>query len=190
MSRHQVLTIVGSVRRDSWNHRLAVAVTGLASGHQVHEIVRCDLPIYDADVDAENPPAAVRELREAATAADGVVVVTPEYNYGIPGPLKNPLDWLSRPAFASPPRDKPVTSLGATPGPGTPARAIAQVNQFFLAVAAAPLPWPALAVGRVGEVLDADDLDESTARRAGAQLEAFGDWIDAVATYRRSRTSA
>ncbi len=188
MRPHEILGIVGSLRTESWNHRLAEAIAAIAPERLRFELVRSDLPVYDDDVEAAQPPAEVEELRRKATAADGILVVTPEYNYGIPGPLKNTLDWLSRPAFRSPFRDKPVTSFGATPGPGSPSRAIAQVNAFFIAVAAAPLPWPALAVGRVADVLDDDGgVDAKVARRATAQLEAFADWIEAVTAYREAR---
>ncbi len=191
MSTYSVLVIVGSVRADSWNHRLAEAAVTIGPPELGFDIVRSDLPIYDGDVEEAHPPTPVDDLRQAATAADGIVVVTPEYNYGIPGPLKNTLDWLSRPAFASPLRDKPVTSFGATPGPGNPGRALAQVNAYYAAVAAAALPWPTLAVGRVGEVLDdTGALDAKIARRLSAQLEAFVHWIDAVATYREARSTA
>ncbi len=191
MSDLSVLVIVGSVRADSWNDRLARAAVALGPPELRFDIVRSDLPIYDADAEAAQPPAEVGELRRAATAADGIVVVTPEYNYGLPGPLKNTLDWLSRPAFSSPMRDKPVTSFGATPGPGNPGRALAQLNQYFAAVAAAPLPWPSLAVGRVGEAIDeSGGLDPTTARRVGAQLEAFVPWIAAVSAYRAARADA
>jgi chromate reductase len=160
-----VLTIVGSLRADSWNHRLALALGELAPPGMRLDVVRSDLPLYDADLDHEQSPPEVTRLRDRATAADGILVVTPEYNHALPGPLKNTLDWLSRPAFRSPLRDKPVTAVAATP-------------------AAAPLPWPGLAVGRIGEQLDGDErLDPTVARRAEAQLAAFADWIPAVAAY-------
>jgi chromate reductase len=179
-----VLTIVGSLRADSWNHRLALALGELAPPGMRLDVVRSDLPLYDADLDHEQSPPEVTRLRDRATAADGILVVTPEYNHALPGPLKNTLDWLSRPAFRSPLRDKPVTAVAATPGPGSPGRALAHVGALFVAVAAAPLPWPGLAVGRIGEQLDGDErLDPTVARRAEAQLAAFADWIPAVAAY-------
>lgn len=185
MRHYSVLTIVGSVRAGSWNHRLAQAAVAVAPDELDFDIVRSDLPIYDADADAAQPGSRVAHLRAAADAADGIIVVTPEYNHAMPGPLKNTLDWLSRPAYRSPLRDKPVTSFGASPGAGNPGRALAQLSQFFGAVAAAPLPWPPLAVGAVAEVLDDQQvLAGPVADRLTAQLDAFVHWIDAVGVYR------
>jgi chromate reductase, NAD(P)H dehydrogenase (quinone) len=140
MTERSIVAIVGSTRAESWNNRLAHAADLLAPTTMHWEIVRSDLPLYDGDADASDVPDTVTSLRSAVAAADGVVVVTPEYNYGLPGPLKNTLDWLSRPAFLSPLRDKPVTSLGSTPGPGNAGRALVSLNQCFIAMAAAPYP--------------------------------------------------
>ena len=151
------------------------------------ELARADLPLCDADTDTgHRRPRAVEDLRATVEAADGLVVVTPEYNHGLPGVLKNTLDWLSRPAYASPLRDLPVTALGATPGPGSTARALAQLTQVLAGVAAAQLPWPAFAVGSVGDLLDADGtlVHEASARRLRAQMEAFDRWIAAVGVFR------
>jgi chromate reductase len=185
--RRQVLALVGSLRDESWNHRLARVVAGLSPPGLNVELARADLPLYDADADVDHGrPQAVADLRSRVEAADGLVVVTPEYNYGLPGVLKNTLDWLSRPAYASPLRDLPVTALGATPGPGNTGRALAQLTQVLAGVAAAQLPWPAFAVGSVGDLLDGEGalVHEPSARRLRAQMEAFERWIAAVEVFR------
>ena len=78
------------------------------------------IPLYDADVEAQGFPPTVVQLKEAVVAADGVLLVTPEYNNSIPGVFKNAIDWLSRPPKDAPRvfGGKPVAILGATPGPG------------------------------------------------------------------------
>lgn len=89
----KVLYVVGSLRKGSFNKKLAERLNEVASG----EVVTLhDMPFMDEDLE-QDPPKAVSELREKVLAADKVVFVTPEYNYSIPGVLKNTIDWLSRP---------------------------------------------------------------------------------------------
>jgi NAD(P)H-dependent FMN reductase len=75
-----------------------------------------DLPFYNEDIDTDDPPAAVVDLRAAAAAADAALVVTPEYNGSIPGVLKNAIDWLSRPFGNSALKGKPLGVIGASLG--------------------------------------------------------------------------
>ncbi len=115
-----ILAISGSLRKASFNSGLVRAAEGLAlDGVQVSGITLHGIPLYDADVEAaEGIPAAVTALKDAIRAADGVLLVTPEYNNGIPGVFKNAVDWASRPAseigdiFGG----KPVAIIGASLG--------------------------------------------------------------------------
>jgi len=111
-----ILVLVGSFRRESLNQRLARALERLASSRlrfDYFEIV--SLPHYDNDLWAD-PPETVLDLRRRAAAANGLLIVTPEYNRSIPGALKNALDWGSRPEGQSVWDRKPVAICGATPG--------------------------------------------------------------------------
>ena len=118
MSR--IAVVVGSLRRESFNRRLARAMTRLpaAQGHEFTFAEIGDLPLYNQDDDA-NPPAAAVRLKREIRAVDGVMFVTPEYNRSIPGVLKNALDHASRPYGDSAWAKKPagiVSVSGGKPG--------------------------------------------------------------------------
>ena len=115
MSR--IAIIVGSLRAQSFNRRLAEALTRLpeAQGHSFKFLEIGDLPLYNQDDDASPPAAAVR-LKQEVRAADGVIFVTPEYNRSIPGVLKNALDHASRPYGDSAWAKKPAGVIGASVG--------------------------------------------------------------------------
>jgi chromate reductase len=113
----RVLGISGSLRRDSHNTELLrAAATLLPSGveFELYDGLK-DIPAYSED-DESNPPASVVDLRERIAAADAVLFATPEYNYSIPGALKNALDWVSRPHASNTLRNKPVAVIGASTG--------------------------------------------------------------------------
>ncbi|MDI3321575.1 NADPH-dependent FMN reductase [Pinibacter soli] len=110
--------VSGSLRKGSYNTKLLKTVTTLLPEDTTMEILSIDLPLYNADLDvpaaAERPPAVVTFRNELAKA-DGLVIVSPEYNYSIPGGLKNAIDWASRGADA-PLLNMPVSVMGATTG--------------------------------------------------------------------------
>jgi len=94
----KVLGISGSLRRGSHNSALLRAAVRLMPEEATLEIASIrGIPLYDGDVEAQGIPAAVTQLKEAIVAADGVLLVTPEYNNSLPGVFKNAIDWLSRP---------------------------------------------------------------------------------------------
>ena len=113
-----VLVLVGSLRAGSINRKLAEA----AEQHAPEGIelttydAITDLPFYNEDIDGDTPPASAVAFREALAAADGVLLVTPEYNGTIPAVLKNALDWASRPFGASPISGKPLAVIGSAFG--------------------------------------------------------------------------
>ncbi len=117
-----IVGISGALRRGSYNASLLRAAVELApSGLSIEVVSIRDFPLYDGDLEAEQSiPEPVRAVKERIAVADGLLLVTPEYNNSIPGVFKNAIDWLSRP-----PKDiprvfggKPVALMGATPGPG------------------------------------------------------------------------
>lgn len=114
-----ILGISGSLRAQSYNTRLLKAAQGLMpDGHRLDTATLHGIPLYDGDVEAEQGiPEAVTVLRERIKASDGLLLVTPEYNSGIPGVFKNALDWLSRPPkeMAATFGGRPVAVIGASP---------------------------------------------------------------------------
>ena len=116
MSTFKIAVVVGSIRKDSINRKLALALAGLApSGFSFEDVRIDDLPLYNQDHDA-TPSEQVKRLKAAISGAQGLLFVTPEYNRSIPGVLKNALDLASRPYGQSVWNGKPAGVIGASGG--------------------------------------------------------------------------
>jgi chromate reductase, NAD(P)H dehydrogenase (quinone) len=125
----RVLGIAGSLRAESYNKALLRAARRLAPlGMEIEEYDIRGLPFYDGDLEAVGDPTPVTALKDAIREADALLIATPEYNRGVPGVLKNAIDWASRPPFASPLTGKPVAIMGASTGRGGTARAQEQLR--------------------------------------------------------------
>ena len=113
----KIAVVVGSLRRESFNRRLAEAMTRLpaAEGHVFAFVEIGDLPLYNQDHDG-NPPAEYARLKGEIRACDGAMFATPEYNRSIPGSLKNAIDWASRPWGKNSFARKPSAIIGTSPG--------------------------------------------------------------------------
>jgi chromate reductase, NAD(P)H dehydrogenase (quinone) len=125
----RILGIAGSLREGSYNRALLRAARELLP--EGVELVDHDvraLPFYDGDVEAAGDPEAVVRFKQAIREADAILIATPEYNRGVPGVLKNAIDWASRPPLASPLTGKPVAIMGASTGRGGTARAQEQLH--------------------------------------------------------------
>lgn len=170
-----LLGISGSLRRGSFNTSLLRAAAGLAPQGATVEIASLHgIPLYDGDLEAESGiPEAVRALKERIAAADGLLLVTPEYNNSLPGVFKNAVDWLSRPGadigrvFG----DRPVALMGATPGPG--GTLLAQAAWLPVLRALGTRPWfgGRMQVSGAGKVFDAEGA--LTDEKVRGQIEGF-----------------
>ncbi|MEJ5065400.1 NADPH-dependent FMN reductase [Erwinia sp. MYb375] len=171
------VTLLGSLRKASLNAVVARNLPALApTGVEIHALGSiADLPHYDADIQDEGIPAAVLEMGKAIAAADGVVIVTPEYNYSVPGALKNAIDWLSR-LPDNPFANKPVAIQSASPGMIGGARAQYHLRQSMVFLNAQVLNKPEIMIGQATNRIDAASdtiTDESTRHHLTAQLEAL-----------------
>lgn len=147
-----IVGIAGSLRRGSFNRALLHSAIALAPPSlRIVTATLDDIPLYNADIDAEVPPAPVRALRDAVRIAHGLLIATPEYNHGVPGVLKNALDWLSRPPRASALQGKVAAIMGASPGMTGTARAQAQLRQTFVFTNTYALLQPEVLVARAAD---------------------------------------
>ena len=116
MSQYKIAVVVGSLRRDSFNRRLAHAIVKLAPPEFTFTQAQIgDLPLYNQDDDA-SPAASVKRLKDEIKAAQGLLFVTPEYNRSVPGPLKNAIDHASRPYGQNAWKGKPAGVIGVSVG--------------------------------------------------------------------------
>ncbi|MFN0247955.1 MAG: NADPH-dependent FMN reductase [Kofleriaceae bacterium] len=173
----KLVGICGSTRVKSLNRALLRAVGETLPDQATLEILDSplQLPIFNSDL-AE--PAEVTALKQAIAAADGLVFATPEYNYSIPGGLKNALDWVSRPPALSPLRGKPVALCGAAGGMSGTIRAQAHIRDMLVYSDSFVLGQPEVLIPRAQDRFDADGRlhDESTRdwlRKFGAAFVAF-----------------
>ncbi|MEP9351410.1 NADPH-dependent FMN reductase [Xanthobacter sp. KR7-225] len=140
------------------------------------------LPPYNADLDTFNGPAAVADLRTRIADADGLVIASPEYNYGIPGVLKNAIDWASRPAFRSPLKGKPALVMTSSSGTLGGARAQAQIRETLASALCRVVPGRQIAVPSIDDkTQDGRLVHEPTIDLMLAAIAGLLDEIDLVA---------
>jgi chromate reductase len=180
-----VLTICGSLRKVSYNRALLDALTGLAPAGMTFTAAPSyrGFPLFDQDIqDSTGIPANVTALGAAIRAADAVVIAAPEYNFGIPGPLKNALDWLSR--LPEPPfQDKPVLLQSVTPGPLGGARMQPHLRLVLMSLKAFIFGTPEIFVGLGKTKFDEKTMaltDEPTRKIVATQLAAFETFVNRV----------
>jgi chromate reductase, NAD(P)H dehydrogenase (quinone) len=141
-----------------------------------------DIPPYDDDVEAVGDPEPVGRFKQAIAGAEGLLLATPEYNYGTSGVLKNAIDWASRPPRQSVLDRKPVALVGASAGIGGTAQAQLNLRQALAFPGAQTLPEPELLVSRVRDKFDADvNLTDELVRASLADLlQHFDRWVHEV----------
>ncbi len=162
----RLVAISGSIRRASNCTAVLRSLQPLLPPEvEVQLVPLDDIPPYNADLDGDTPPEPVARLKRAIAEADGLVLCSPEYNYGMPGVLKNAIDWASRPGFASPLKGKPALVMTASPGTAGGVRAQAQIRDALAATLARPLVRPHVAIASVasriqdGKLVDVPTLD-------------------------------
>jgi chromate reductase len=188
----EIAGVAGSLRQGSYNRALLRAAQQLAPVGvriRIHDL--SGIPLFSEDVERAGIPTAVVRLREAVAEADGFLVATPEYNHGVPGVMKNAIDWLSRPPGASALNGKPAAILGASPGVTGTARAQSQLRQAFVFTNTPAMLQPEMLVGRAHEKFDPGGrlTDDPTRKRLVRFLEEFAHWMGRWAV-RRDLASA
>jgi chromate reductase, NAD(P)H dehydrogenase (quinone) len=178
-SQKDVAVFVGSLRKESFNRKMALALAAMAPPSLKLEIVEIrNLPLYDQDGDA-NPPSEWTNFRERIRKADGVLFVTPEYNRSIPGALKNAIDVGSRPYGKSAWNGKPGAVVSVSPGAIGAFGANHHVRQTLVFLNVPAMPQPEAYIGGADKLFDAEGKIANPGTRdfLANFLAAFDRWV-------------
>lgn len=172
----RLVGISGSLRSGSYNTALLHAAAEMYGTEVDLELVSiAELPLYNIDLVGLEAEAT---FNSAISDADGVLFATPEYNYGLPGPLKNAIDWASFPAYRSPFAGKPIGMLGATGSAVGTARAQAHLKQIMLGMLAHVFPWPEFLVGAAKTKFEDGELTDPVTRKFLREyLDGFAEYV-------------
>jgi chromate reductase len=176
----RVLGFAGSLRKASLNRALLRATVELApEGMTIEPFDIAVVPLYNGDVEAAGDPEGVAAFKAAIRAADGVLMATPEYNHGVPGVIKNAIDWASRPPRGAALSGKPVGLIGASPGLTGTARGQSQLRQAFEFTNSYCMPQPEFLLSRASDKFDAEGklTDQATRDLLQKYLIAFHEWV-------------
>jgi len=180
MATHKVGYLVGSLAKASINRRLAKALVAIApQGLTLTEVPIRDLPLYSYDYDADYP-APAKAFKQAIEGSDALLFVTPEYNRGIPGALKNAIDWGSRPKASNAFAGKPSAVIGTSPGKIGTAVAQRELHSVLGAVGSPQMVSPEAYVQFTPDLIDDEGKvsDESTRAFLVKFLAAFQKYLD------------
>lgn len=177
---YSIAVIVGSLRADSLNRKVALALAALAPANLQLKIVEIgDLPLYNEDIDTDaSTPPAYAAFRQQVGAADGVLFVTPEYNRSVPAALKNALDVGSRPYGKSSWNGKPGAVISVSPGAIGGFGANHHVRQSLVFLNVPCLQQPEAYLGNAGTFFDAEGaLSEKTKPFLQTIIDAYAAWV-------------
>ncbi|MFZ0774521.1 MAG: NAD(P)H-dependent oxidoreductase [Candidatus Sulfotelmatobacter sp.] len=178
-----ILGIAGSLRQGSYNRMALRAAQQLVPANAKIEIFDLQaIPLFNQD-EEKTPPAAVTEFKKRIRAADAILIATPEYNYGIPGVLKNAIDWASRPYGDNAWNDKPVALMGASPGLLGTARAQLLTRHLLTYLNMHTVNQPEVMIAKAHEKFDANgNLTDETGKKLIQQLlQNLVDWTRRLA---------
>jgi chromate reductase, NAD(P)H dehydrogenase (quinone) len=181
----RLLGLSGSIRKGSANTVILKTLAQKLEARTSLTVFPLDeVPLYNSDLEGDALPLSVRALKEAIAASDGLVIATPEYNHGMSGVLKNALDWASRPAYASPLKNKPVLLVTSSPGYVGGARAHAQMQETLASALARVIARPQVVIAGVAQkIVDGRLVDEATLKFC---LEAIDDLLAEIRLLERA----
>jgi chromate reductase, NAD(P)H dehydrogenase (quinone) len=185
----RILGIAGSLRRQSYNKGALRAAQKLCpEGASIEAFELDGIPSFNQD-EEKNAPSRVKELKEKIRKADAILLVTPEYNYGLPGVLKNAIDWASRPYGDNAWDGKPVAIMSAALSMGGGVRAQYQLRQSFVFLNMDAVVQPEVAIGNAPERFDKDsNLTDETSKKLIGQL--LRNLVEKVQLRRQARMKA
>jgi chromate reductase len=176
-----VAVLVGSLRKESFTRKVANAIAQLATPALNLELIEIGaLALYNADLDAGNPPGEWQRFRDRVRAADAVLFATPEYNRSVPGVLKNAIDVGSRPYGKSAWLGKPAAVVGVSPGAIGAFGANHHLRQSLVFLDMPCMPQPEMYIGRADKLFDKDGTlnDDGVRVLFRKFITAFDVWID------------
>lgn len=161
-SQYKLLGISGSLRTNSFSTAVLNALAQATAAQATYDFADIGaLPHFNQDLYVDPLPGTVQHLRDQIAASDGLVISSPEYNHGIPGVLKNALDWASRPHNGSPLKDKPVLIVTSSPAVTGGVRAQYQIRETVVSALARPVSTPEIVVGQVGAKIVEGHFEDS-----------------------------
>lgn len=178
-----LLGICGSLREQSFNLKLLQNAATLFNDSVEFKLADwSEIPVYNQDIDTDEKPTSVTSFKQAIASADGVLIATPEYNYGIPGALKNAIDWASRPAYKSVFAGKPTGVLSASMGPTGGNRAQGQLKQVLAGMLTPVYPAPEYILPTVHNAFDDNNqLTDAKAKQSLQRyLDGYIDWVNGI----------
>lgn len=178
---YKIAVVVGSLRKDSINRKVALALAALAPSSLELKIIDIgDLPLYNEDIDGASPPAAYTAFRQQLGAADAFLFVTPEYNRSMPGVLKNAIDVGSRPYGKSAwGGGRPAAVISASPGAVGGFGANHHLRQSMVFLNVPCMQQPEAYLGNAGTLFDAaGTLSEQTRPFLQTFIDAFAKWVE------------
>jgi chromate reductase len=174
-----VVAVAGSLRQKSYNRAALHAARELLPEDMTLEVFDIGaIPLFNEDVEAQGYPDSVQQFKARIAASDAMLISTPEYNYSMPGVLKNALDWASRPASATPLNGKPLAIMGVSSGPWGTARAQLHLRQSCVYFNMHPLNRPVVQISHAEAKFDTAGTlkDEAGRHQIRALLEALAVW--------------
>jgi len=183
----KLLGFVGSLRKDSYNRSLMRAAMQLLPQNVTLEVFEIrEIPLFDQDFE-HNPPEVVKQMKGKIRAADAILFVSPEYNYSIPGVLKNAIDWASRPFSDNAWEGKPVAVMSASSGKLGGARMQYHLRQSFVFLNMHPVNRPEFMLANAGNYFDGKGnlTDGDISNRIVEMLNSLTDWTKRLKTHQK-----
>ncbi|QDI90856.1 NAD(P)H-dependent oxidoreductase [Salicibibacter halophilus] len=176
-----IVGISGSLRRDSFNRHVLAAATELTEPHvTLNTYDLSALPLFNGDLEDGGDPASVAEFKRTILESDGLFIVTPEYHHGMPGVMKNAIDWAGSDANHNVLKDMPAAMIGASPTMFGTAFSQQQLKQSLIAAGASVMQQPSVFIARANKKIDENGVitHEDTKAMIASSLRAFSEWID------------
>jgi chromate reductase len=186
MEKYKIIGICGSLREQSYNKSILEYIAANSPDSMEIQIESIsDFPLFNEDIEKEGFPLKVQDIREKIRNADGLIIITPEYNSSVPGVLKNAVDWISRKDENGYPfSKKPIMIAGATTGLTGTSRSQKELRAVLHNINTFPMNKPELFISQADKkIFNGKLVDEKTKEVIGKMLNSFSRWIELIKKY-------